>query len=272
MDCFNPMYSFDSFVVGEGNEYAYKAAQIITETPGTIYNPLFIYGKTGTGKTHLLNAIGVYLEMNKPQMKVKYLTLEQFTEELIKSYSNDTVETFRGYYSTLDILLIDDAQYVSGKEKTQDELVQLLDSRYENKKQTVLASCMIYDKLPDLKERLRSRFVRGLVIDISIQDYEVKKSIAKQIGIRNGVSINFGLLRYTDNVEEQNGFDLEGIVKKAKFYSGLIYKSKCIVCGSEIEIKKGKMCLCSKCQERRDVDDTSSECKQCQDRWNSPFE
>ena len=114
MNTFNPLYSFDGFVVGSSNEQAYKAARTISETPGTIYNPLFIYGKTGTGKTHLLNAIGLYLEENKTHIKVKYLTLEQFVEELINSYRNDTIKTFRDYYSAIDVLLIDDVQSVSG--------------------------------------------------------------------------------------------------------------------------------------------------------------
>ncbi len=180
---FNPRYTFENFVVGEGNQFAHAASQAVADTPGRRYNPLFVYGGVGLGKTHLLNAVGHRIIKNRTISdpgKVCYISSEEFTNELVNSIRFERMDGFRKKFRNIEVLLIDDIQFISGKERTQIEFFHTFNSLYENKKQIVLTSDKFPRETPNFEERLKSRFEWGLIADIQPPDVETKVAILKK--------------------------------------------------------------------------------------------
>jgi chromosomal replication initiator protein len=182
---FNPRYTFENFVIGAGNQFAHAASQAVADSPGRRYNPLFVYGGVGLGKTHLLNAVGHRIIKNRTvsdPTKVCYISSEEFTNELVNSIRFERMDGFRKKFRSIEVLLIDDIQFISGKERTQIEFFHTFNSLYENKKQIVLTSDKLPREIPDFEERLKSRFEWGLIADIQPPDIETKVAILKKKG------------------------------------------------------------------------------------------
>lgn len=180
---FNPRYTFENFVIGAGNQFAHAASQAVADSPGRRYNPLFVYGGVGLGKTHLLNAIGhriIKTRTISTPVKVCYISSEEFTNELVNSIRFERMDGFRKKFRSIEVLLIDDIQFISGKERTQIEFFHTFNSLYENKKQIVITSDKLPREIPDFEERLKSRFEWGLIADIQPPDVETKVAILKK--------------------------------------------------------------------------------------------
>jgi chromosomal replication initiator protein len=209
-DNLNPRYTFDSFVIGPFNELAYAASQAVIKKPGIVYNPLFIYGSTGHGKTHLIQAIGNYLKTLYPEKRVHYVTSEKFTMDYITSVTLNKVNNFKEKYRKYDVLIMDDIQFLSNKEKTQEELFHLFNNVFDNNRQIVFSSDKHPNFIPNLEERLKSRFNAGMIVDIPAPDYESRLAIlkAKQASHNLHLSpetLDFVATNITSNIRELEG-------------------------------------------------------------------
>ena len=217
----SPKYTFDNFVVGSSNEFASAAAKTVSESPGHIYNPLFIYGKSGLGKTHLMYAIGNKTKELHPDINVLYITGEKFTSDFIKSVRTNKMQEFTEKYRTPDVLLVDDVQFIESKEATQEEFFHTFNELFINNKQIVLTSDRKPSDLTTLTERLRTRFSQGLIIDISIPTYETRVAILQNKAAEYGIRINDDVLEYIADNVRSNVRELEGVLKsvisKAQF-------------------------------------------------------
>ena len=210
----NPKYTFDTFVIGENNRFAHAAALAAAESLGKAYNPLFLYGGVGLGKTHLMHAIGNFVLTQNDDAKVLYITSEKFTNELINAIQNNTTEDFRNKYRNIDLLLIDDIQFFIGKERCQEEFFHTFNALYENGKQMVISSDKPPKDIHPLEERLKSRFEWGLVADIGKPDYETRCAILrKKCQVENRV-IDDEILSMIALKVESNIRELEGVFNK----------------------------------------------------------
>lgn len=212
----NSKYTFDTFVVGSNNNLAHAASLAVAESPGEVYNPLFIYGGVGLGKTHLMHSIAHHILDNNPSAKVLYVSSEKFTNELIESIRNvgTTPTSFREKYRTNDVLLIDDIQFIIGKESTQEEFFHTFNTLYESKKQIVISSDKSPKDILTLEERLRSRFEWGLTVDIQSPNYETRMAILRKKEEMDGLTIDNEILNYIATNVKSNIRELEGALTK----------------------------------------------------------
>ncbi len=216
---FNSKYTFDSFIVGKGNRLAHAAALGVAEKPGHSYNPLFIYGGVGLGKTHLLHAIGHVALANR--LRVLYVSAEQFTCEFINAIKERTTEEFRNKYRSVDMLLIDDIHFISGKEQTEESFFYTFDELHNANRQIAIASDRPPKSLPLLKDRLQSRFEWGLIADIKPPDFETRLAILRAKADGQGVSIPPDVLDFVAHQVQQNVRELEGSLNRIEAYARL---------------------------------------------------
>lgn len=220
----NPKYTFDTFVVGNNNKFAHAAALAVAESPGKMYNPLFIYGGAGLGKTHLMHSIAHFVLSQQPDMKVIYVTSESFTNELIEAIrngNNTAITTFREKYRNVDVLLIDDIQFIIGKEATQEEFFHTFNELHGNKKQIIISSDKPPKEIETLEARLRSRFEWGILADISSPDYETRMAILHKKEEMDGYDIDNAVIEYIATNIKSNIRELEGALNKLVALSNL---------------------------------------------------
>ena len=213
----NPRYTFDTFVVGKNNNLAHAASLAVAESPGEIYNPLFIYGGVGLGKTHLMHSVAHFILKNNPSVKILYVTSEKFTNELIdaiRNKNNVSTTEFREKYRTNDVLLIDDIQFIIGKESTQEEFFHTFNALYEAKKQIIISSDRPPREIETLEDRLRSRFEWGLPVDIQQPDYETRMAILRKKEELEGYNIDNEVIKYIASNIKSNIRELEGALTK----------------------------------------------------------
>jgi len=217
----NPRYTFESFVVGPFNELPHAAAIAVSKKPGFIYNPLFIYGGVGLGKTHLLQAIGNETNKMFKKKKIKYISSEKFTSEVVSAIQNQKMEEFKTKYRDVDILIIDDAQFLAGKEKTQEEFFHIFNVLYENNKQIIISSDRPPKAINALAERLRSRFEGGMIADIGAPDFETRIAILKAKAQEKKISFPDDIYQYIASVIQKNIRELEGTLNRLIIYQKL---------------------------------------------------
>ncbi len=224
-DNLNPKYTFDTFIVGPFNELAHAAAQAIIKKPGIVYNPLFIYGNTGHGKTHLIQAIGNQIKHNNPEKKIHYVTSEKFTVDYINSVQNQKVNNFKEKYRKYDVLIMDDIQFFSKKESTQEELFHLFNHLYDNNKQIIFSSDKHPNYISNLEDRLKSRFGAGMIVDIPPPDHESRVTILKSKLKSNNFDLSPEIIDYLAQTLSSNIRELEGALNS-------------IVCQAELKQKE----------------------------------
>lgn len=217
----NPNYTFETFVIGNNNNLAHAASLAVAETPGEVYNPLFIYGGVGLGKTHLMQAIAHFIIKTKTELKVLYVTSETFTNELIDSVKNQKNSEFREKYRNIDVLLIDDIQFIIGKESTQEEFFHTFNALYQDRKQIVISSDRPPKEMETLSERLRTRFEMGLPVDIQIPTYETKMAILNKKAELGGYDIPYEVKDYVATHIKSSIRELEGALTKLSAFAKL---------------------------------------------------
>ncbi len=222
----NLKYRFDNFVVGENSRFAHAAAYAVAQNPAKKYNPLFIYGSSGLGKTHLMQAIGHHIIFHKPKLKVRYIKTEEYVNELIKNLQhggerNARMEKFRQKYRNIDVLLIDDIQFLESKTYTMEEIFHTFDTLHNNNKQIVITSDRLPKDIPTLPDRLRTRFEMGLVVDITPPDFETRVAILKNLADQISMNIEFEVFEYIANNFVSNVRELEGAFNKVSAYADI---------------------------------------------------
>ncbi len=230
----NPHYSFERFVVGPCNQFAHAASVSVAEQPAKNYNPLFIYGGVGLGKTHLLNAIGLRALARHPDMNVVYVSAEEFMNELINSIRYDRMPKFREKYRNIDCLLIDDIQFVAGKEKTQEEFFHTFNTLHDSGKQIVVSSDKFPKDIPNMEGRLRSRFEWGLIADIHPPEIETKIAILEKKAQENNMTLPTNVAHYVASQVESNIRELEGYLIRISAFSSITGKEIDITLAKEV--------------------------------------
>ncbi len=210
-DNLNPRYTFDSFIVGPFNELAYAASQAIIKSPGVVYNPLFVYGRTGCGKTHLIQSVGNHLKKSYSNIKVFYMTSEKFVVDVTNAIRQNKMNLFKEKYRKYDVLIMDDIQFLSKKEKSQEELFHLFNTLYDNNKQIIFSSDMHPNYLQNMEDRLKSRFSAGMVVDISPPDHESRVAILQAKSKQHNITLNPEVLDYLASMIGSNIRELEGV-------------------------------------------------------------
>ena len=221
----NKEYTFDTFVVGSNNQFAYAASLAVAESPGTIYNPLFLYSGVGLGQTHLMHSIAHFIMKTNPSMRVLYVTSEVFTNEVIEAIrngNNNSMRNFREKYRNIDVLLIDDVQFIIGKESTQEEFFHTFNTLYGEKKQIIISSDKPPKDMDILEDRIRSRFEWGLICDISSPNYETRMAILRKKQEMDGYTVSDDVIEYIASNIKSNIRELEGALTKIKAYSNLV--------------------------------------------------
>lgn len=225
---FNEKYSFDNFVVGKSNQFVYAAARSVAENPGFKFNPLFIYGGVGLGKTHLLHAIGNYLLKARPELNILYVSCEKFTNDYIDSLRNSnkdkSIVHFREKYRNLDILMVDDIQFITNKIETQEEFFHTFNDLYQNNRQIIIASDRHPKEIATLSDRLKSRFSSGLIQDIQTPDFETRVAILRKKASIEKYSIEDSAISLIAEKIDTNIRELEGMLSKVVFYASLLGK------------------------------------------------
>lgn len=230
---FTKKFSFDTFIIGKSNEFACAAAKAVSESPGSAYNPLFIYGGVGLGKTHIIHSIGNYIKKNSPHLKVMYITSETFTNEFVDSIRNSakspsSTQNFREKYRKVDVLMIDDIQFFAGKSGVQESIFHTFNDLYQNGKQIIFTSDRLPKEIKPLEERLRTRFEWGLIADIQSPDLETRIAILKKKAEQNNAVICNEVIEFIAKKVETNIREMEGLLNKIIFYSSLVGKSATI--------------------------------------------
>ncbi|MBQ3047875.1 MAG: chromosomal replication initiator protein DnaA [Clostridia bacterium] len=237
----NEKYTFESFVVGKSNQFVYAAARSVAENPGKKYNPLFIYGGVGLGKTHLLHAIGNYIKKNNKNIRILYVTSEQFTNDYIQALKADRKENankaFRDKYREVDVLMIDDIQFIANKTSTQEEFFHTFNDLYQLDKQIVISSDKHPRNMETLEERLKSRFTGGLIQDIQKPDYETRLAILQKKVETENYNVNSDVLEFLAEKINTNIRELEGSLNKVVSLSSLIGKDKATMFEAEEALK-----------------------------------
>ena len=222
----NLKYKFENFVVGENSRFAHAVAYSVAQNPAKKYNPLFIYGASGLGKTHLMQAIGHYIIFNKPKLRVRYIKTEEYMNELIKNLQqggdrNGRMDKFRDKYRNVDVLLIDDIQFLESKTRTMEEIFHTFDSLLNKNKQIVITSDRLPKDIPTLPDRMRTRFEMGLVVDITPPDFETRVAILKNLAEQISLKAEFDVFEYIANNFVNNVRELEGAFNKVSAYADI---------------------------------------------------
>jgi chromosomal replication initiator protein len=221
---FNCKYLFANFIVGKSNEFAHAAAWAVAQSPSKSYNPLFLYGGVGLGKTHLLHAIGSHIQTHHPELRIAYVVAEQFVNELINSIRFDRMPAFRERYRTIDVLLIDDVQFIANKERTQEEFFHTFNTLYTSQKQIILSSDSSPRNIPTLEERLRSRFEWGLIADIQPPEHETKVAILRRRADLENILLPDDVAHFIARQARSNIRELEGLLNRVIAFASLAGK------------------------------------------------